>query len=84
MKPLALAGRILYSFIFIFAAPGHFNAEEIAYAAAQGVPLAKLAVPASGILAALGGLSVAFGYRAVGRGGDRRVLVPVTLAMHAF
>ena len=85
MKPLALTGRILYSLIFIFAGPGHFGANEIAYAAAQGVPLAKLAVPASGILALLGGLSIALGYRT--RWGAAAVvvfLVPVTIAMHNF
>jgi len=85
MKPLALTGRILYALIFVFAAPGHFTANEIAYAAAQGVPLAGLAVPASGILALVGGLSIALGYR-VRWGAAALVvfLVPVTIAMHNF
>lgn len=85
MKPLALVGRILFSLIFIFAATGHFKSSTIAYAAAQGVPLANLAVPASGILALIGGLSIALGYRA--RWGAAAIvafLVPVTLAMHNF
>jgi putative oxidoreductase len=85
MKPLALTGRILFSLIFIFAAAGHFKESTIAYAGAQGVPLANLAVPASGILALLGGLSIAFGYHA--RWGAAALvvfLVPVTLSMHNF
>jgi putative oxidoreductase len=85
MKPLALTGRILFSLIFILAATTHFDPKTVAYAAAQGVPLAKLAVPASGILAALGGLSIAFGYRA--RWGAAAIvafLVPVTLTLHNF
>jgi putative oxidoreductase len=43
---------------------GHFSAGTIGYAAAQGVPLASIAVPVSGVMALLGGLSVAFGYKA--------------------
>jgi putative oxidoreductase len=85
MKPLALTGRILFSLIFIFSGITHLGAETIAYAAAQGVPLAKLAVPASGILAMLGGLSIAFGYHA--RWGAAAIivfLVPITVTMHNF
>jgi putative oxidoreductase len=85
MKSTALAGRILYSLIFLAAVPGHFKSETIAYAAAAGVPLADLAVPASGILALVGALSVLLGYRA--RWGAIALiafLVPVTLAMHNF
>ncbi|MDB4959328.1 MAG: hypothetical protein JWO36_6897 [Myxococcales bacterium] len=85
MKPFALAGRILFSLIFIFAAFSHFDANTIAYAAAAGVPLAKLAVPASGILALLGGLSIALGYRArLGAAALVVFLVPVTVTMHNF
>jgi putative oxidoreductase len=85
MKTTILVGRILFSLIFIFAAFGHFKQEEIAYAAAAGVPLAKLAVPASGLLSLVGGLSVALGYRAKLGGWALVVfLVPVTLMMHNF
>jgi len=77
--------RALYAAIFIFAAFGHFSAQTIGYAAAQGVPLASLAVPLSGVLALVAGLSVLLGYRAR-LGGVLLVLflVPVTLAMHRF
>ena len=85
MKTTTLIGRILYSLVFISAAPGHFSADTIGYAAAQGVPLASLAVPASGILALLGGLSVALGYKT--RWGALALvafLAPVTIMMHNF
>ena len=85
MKTTTLVGRILFSLIFIFAAIGHFKPEEIAYAAAAGVPLAKLAVPASGLLSLAGGLSIALGYRAkLGGWAIVVFLVPVTLMMHNF
>src|SRR5262249_44883227 len=85
MKPTTLIARILFSLIFIVAAFGHFKPETIAFAASQGVPLAKLAVPASGILSLLGGLSIPFGYR-TGWGAWALVafLVPVTLMLHNF
>src|SRR4051812_34981839 len=81
----ALIGRILFASIFILAAFGHFSSQEIAFAAAQGVPLAAIVVPFSGLLALIGGLSVALGYKA--RFGAVLVilfLVPVTLMMHQF
>ena len=85
MKTTTLIGRILYSLIFIAAAPGHFKSETVAYAAAQGVPLASLAVPASGVLALLAGLSIALGYRTrLGAIGAIAFLVPVTIMMHNF
>jgi putative oxidoreductase len=85
MKPLSLVGRILYSLIFIAAVPGHFASATIGYAAAQGVPLASLAVPASGLLALVGGLSVALGWHARwGAAALIAFLVPVTVMMHNF
>jgi putative oxidoreductase len=82
---VGLLGRILYSAIFIMSGPNHFRAQTIAYAAAQGVPLARIAVPLSGIIALLGGLSIALGYRAkLGAWLIVLFLVPVTLVMHRF
>jgi putative oxidoreductase len=85
MNYLVLLGRVLYALIFVMAGPGHFAANTIAYAASQGVPLASLAVPLSGIIAFAGGLSIALGYRAKW-GGWLIVLflVPVTAMMHNF
>ncbi len=81
----ALAGRILYSLIFLLAGPFHFSHQDIAYAAQQGVPLPGLLVPASGVIALAGGLSILLGYRArVGAWLLVLFLVPVTLMMHNF
>jgi putative oxidoreductase len=62
--PLALLGRFLFALIFLLSAPMHFTRQTIAYAASQGVPLASIAVPLSGVLALTGGLSILLGYRA--------------------
>ena len=85
LSSVGLLGRILYSAIFIMSGPNHFKAETIGYAAAQGVPLATIAVPLSGIIALLGGLSIALGYRAkLGAWLIVLFLVPVTLMLHRF
>jgi len=78
-------GRALFSAIFLLAGFSHFNPGTIAYAHSAGVPFASFLVPASGVLAFLGGVSVLLGWRA--RLGALLIiafLVPVTLAMHAF
>jgi putative oxidoreductase len=85
MRYLVLPGRILYALIFLIAAFGHFKAGTIQYAEAAGVPLASLAVPASGVLAFVGGLSILVGYKAkIGAALLVVFLVPVTVMMHAF
>ena len=82
---IVLLGRFFYALIFLMAAANHFSKQTISYAAAQGVPLASVAVPLSGIIALAGGLSILLGYRAK-TGGWLIVLflVPVTLMMHKF
>ncbi len=78
-------GRVLFAAIFVLSARGHFAHQAAGYAAQHGVPMASVLVPLSGILALLGGLSVAVGYRA--RWGAWLLvlfLVPVTLMMHNF
>ena len=85
MKYTAVLGRVLYSAIFILAGFGHFSSQTIAYATGAGVPFAGLAVPLSGIMAIVGGLSIALGYKA--RWGGVLVsafLIPVTIMMHNF
>lgn len=85
MKAIALVGRILFSLIFLVSSVGHFSAETIQYAASQGVPLANVLVPASGILAAVGGLSIVLGYKAqLGAWLIVIFLLPVTIMMHQF
>ena len=60
---VVLLGRVFFSLIFVVAGLNHFSKQTIAYAGSQGVPLASLAVPVSGILAIVGGLSILLGYR---------------------
>ena len=78
-------GRALFAAIFVMAGFGHFSRPMIDMAAQQGVPLAALLVPLSGVMSVAGGLSVLLGYRA--RWGATLLvlfLVPVTFAMHQF
>ncbi|HMH80273.1 MAG TPA: DoxX family protein [Candidatus Acidoferrum sp.] len=85
MRYLVALGRLLYSLIFVVAGFGHFTHQEIAYAAAQGIPFAGVLVPASGIMAIVGGLSILLGFH--GKLGAWLLvlfLVPVTFTMHNF
>jgi putative oxidoreductase len=78
-------GRFFFSLIFIMSGVNHFSAGTIAYAAEQGVPMANILVPLSGLLALFGGISILLGYFA--RFGAMLLilfLVPVTLTMHNF
>jgi len=82
---VVVLGRLLFAAIFLMAGLGHFSKQEIGYAAAQGVPLASIAVPLSGVLALAGGLSILLGYRAkLGAWLIVLFLVPVTFMMHNF
>lgn len=83
--PIVLAGRVLFSLLFLMASFNHFKTQTIAYAAAHGVPLASVAVPISGVLALLGGLSILLGYRAkLGGWLIALFLIGVTPLMHKF
>ncbi len=85
MKYLVLLGRILYTFIFLQAAPGHFTAKTITFAASKGVPMAQLAVPVSGVIAFVGGLCILLGYKAkLGAWLIILFLVPVTIMIHNY
>lgn len=78
-------GRALFAAIFIVASVGHFSSRTIATAEAQGVPLAHILVPLSGVMALVGGVSVLLGHRT--RFGATLLalfLIPVTLTMHNF
>ena len=85
MRYLPLAGRILFTVIFLFGAPGHFTATYAGYAAQAGVPAPGVLVPIAGVIALAGALSVLLGYRAK-QGAWLLVvfLIPVTLYMHKF
>ncbi len=83
--PVALLGRLLFVLIFLMSAPMHFSGQTIAYAASQGVPLASITVPLSGVIALAGGLSILLGYRAkVGAWLLVLFLAVVTPMLHKF
>lgn len=85
MKYFLLTGRIFFSLIFIMAGPNHFTSASIGYAASLGVPLPSIVVPLSGLMALIGGLSIATGFKA--KWGALLIilfLIPVTLMMHQF
>jgi putative oxidoreductase len=85
MKYAALTGRILFSLIFLAGGLGHFSAQSIGYAASQGVPLASVLVPISGVISIAGALSILLGYKAkLGAWLLVIFLVPVTLMLHKF
>src|SRR5262249_52829942 len=60
---VTVLGRFLFALIFLMSGPRHFMHQTIAYAASQGVALASIAVPLSGLIAIAGGLSILLGYR---------------------
>jgi putative oxidoreductase len=83
--PIVLLGRLLFALIFIMSGPRHFLSATIGYAASQGVPMASIIVPISGLLAILGGLSILLGFRArLGAWLIVLFLVGVTPMMHNF
>src|SRR5246500_289206 len=81
---LVLMGRFFFALIFLMSGANHFSKQTIGYAASQGVPLASIAVPLSGIIALAGGLSILLGYRAkIGAWLIALFLVGVT-PLHSF
>ena len=85
MSILILAGRILFSAIFLMAFLGHFQPGTIAYAKQTGLPAASILVPASGVLAGLGALSVMLGFHArIGSALIALFLISGTAKMHPF
>ncbi|KAA0223713.1 DoxX family protein [candidate division KSB1 bacterium] len=85
VKYIVLVGRILFSLIFVIGGISNFSKQAIEHGAAQGIPLAAIAVPLSGVIALLGGLSIALGYKAKwGAWLLVLFLVPVTVMTHNF
>lgn len=77
--------RFLFSLIFILSGVNHFSSGSISYAASQGIPMADIMVPISGVIALVGGLSVMTGFHTrVGAVLLLLFLVPVTILMHNF
>src|ERR1700677_3359896 len=85
MRLLFPLGRVLFALNFVLAFPYHFTHGAVQVSVEQGVPLAGVLVPLSGVLALAGGLSVAIGYKTRwGAWALVAFLVPVTLWMHAY
>lgn len=87
MDVLVLIGRILFSAVFLSSAVGHLTQTDVmaGYAKSRGVPAARLAVLASGVLILVGGLSVLLGiWPDVGALLLVLFLVPTAITMHAF
>ena len=85
MRYAVLAGRQLFSLIFILASADHFGPAAVSSAARHGVPWPGLLVPVSGVIALVGGLSVLLGFQTrIGAGLLVIFLVPVTVMMHSF
>jgi putative oxidoreductase len=87
MSGLFLLGRIIAGGYFIMSAVNHFTGlnRMAAHAAAQGVPMAKVAVALSGILLLVGGLSLLLGIvPRLGVAALAAFLIPVTFIMHRF
>lgn len=87
MDVVALIGRILFVVLFLGSAFGHITKAETmgGYAASKGVPQAKLATIASGVLIAVGALMVLLGiWLDLGALLLVVFLVPTAFLMHAF
>ena len=85
MNYVVLIGRILFALIFITSGFSHFKSQTIEHAASRGVMMPNFLVPAAGVLAIVGGLSIILGYQArIGAWLIVAFLIPVTLTMHNF
>jgi len=82
-----LIGRLLLGGFFINSGYNHFKSIDMmsAYAKSKGIPSAKAAVAFTGLLLAIGGLSILLGvYPRIGVIALVLFFVPVTFVMHAF
>src|SRR5260370_31383721 len=77
---VVVLGRFFFALIFLMAGANHFSRQTLAFAASQGVPLASIAVPLSGVLSIPVGLSLLLGFRPkLGAWPILTFLVPVTV-----
>ena len=87
MDVVALIGRILFVLLFLGSGYAHLAQTEAmaGYATSRGVPAAKLAVQASGVLIIVGALMVLLGIWAdLGALLLVLFLIPTALLMHGF
>ncbi len=87
MEIAFLIGRIVLGLYFLFNASNHFFQAKmmVPYTKSQGVPMAEIAVPGTGLLLLIGGLSILTGlYPVIGIAALVLFLVPVAFMMHKF
>ncbi|WP_454198993.1 DoxX family protein [Nocardia sp. Marseille-Q1738] len=87
MDVVVLIGRVLFVVLFLSSALGHFTQTEAmtGYTQSRGVPMPKYAVLVSGVLLALGGLSVLLGVWAdLGSLLLVVMVLPTAFLMHGF
>lgn len=87
MEIVFLIGRILFAFMFVMSGINHLTKADhmVGYAQFKGVPYPKLAVQGSGVVLALGGLSVILGVWAdLGAIVLAALLVVMAVKMHNF
>ncbi|MEU6643064.1 DoxX family protein [Saccharomonospora sp. NPDC046836] len=87
MSVVVFIGRILFVALFLGSAFGHLTQTQAmtAYAEARGIPNARLAVQASGVVMGIGALMILFGVWAdLGALLLVVFLVPTAFLMHAF
>lgn len=87
MDIVVLIGRILFVLLFLSSGVNHLAQMKgmAGYAQSRGVPLASVAVPASGVLLLIAGLMILLGVWAdLGALLLIVFLVPAALLMHAF
>jgi putative oxidoreductase len=87
MEYLFLLGRVLFGGFFLVNSYRHFTkvSAMTPYAASKGVPAPQLAVLGSGVLLALGGLSILLGVRPKwGIFSLALFLIPVSFTMHNY
>lgn len=82
-----LAGRILFSLVFLASGFGHLTRLEAmgGYAASKGVPAPKVMTAVTGVMILVGSLLVLLGWhRFIGAGLLVLFLLPTPFIMHAF
>ena len=87
LEILFLVGRILVGGYYIMNGYNHFAKGKMmaGYAKSKGVPMPEIAIPLTGLLLLLGGLSLLLGiYPYIGVALIIIFLVPVTFMMHNF
>ena len=87
MEVVFLIGRIIVGLYYLYNGINHFWSREgiVGYGKSQGLPMADLSVPVSGVMLIAGGLSILLGaYPLVGIALVFLFLVPTAFIMHRF